>query len=487
MAAIALVPRAADGLGVRAIDAEHATPKNDVRRPQRSGQQARPSRGSRTVGLTAWAIGCVFAVSVSLVLAFSQPLHAAEDDATGSFLNPFPEGDVYQVTVLGDGFAYGLHEGLIEALGTDPRLSIRREVLPAPTIMTSNFDNKVTDLDRDLNADPVNIAIVMIGESDRVALRSSTGRRVPAGSPEWLAEYARRVDVLMKTVKRRNAGVYWVGLPILARGDANEQAQRMNDVLRERAYLNGFKYIDAYAGFSDEAGGYSAYGPDLQGKIRVLRQGDGVSFTGAGNRKLAHFVEKDLRRDLNQARANRTIPLLGSEDEQVKVNPDNAVKTPSPSSPAAAGGPPPPTVKATANDGSVSGTTPSPTGDQKADNGKITLTVAGAGGRDEKQTIEIVRPAIPASVVALMSRREGSSQLGDLMVEQISGGLTLMSSITPSGNRVRGKLSPTQAPYFRLLVKGERLVPKPGRADDTSWQRPDTSSNTNRIKTSPSG
>ena len=68
-----------------------------------------------------------------------------------------------------------------------------------------------------------------------------------------------------------------------------------------------------------------------------------------------------------------------------------------------------------------------------------------------------------------MARREGSGQRGDLLVDRIAGGLTLISSITPSDGKDRGKLSPTQAPYFRLLVKGERLQPKPGRADDVTW------------------
>ncbi len=403
-------------------------------------------RQSTLAGLLAVPVAVVLTVLAMMFAA--APMLAADDDATGSFLTPFPDGDVYQVSVLGDGFATGLLEGLVEAIGQDTRLSIQRRVRDVPTIMSADFDSKVADLERELATEPLNIAVVMVGESDRVALRSSTGRRVPSGSPEWLVEYGRRVDLLMKVIKRKNPGVYWVGLPILARGDANEQAQKMNDVLRERAYLNSFKYIDAYAGFSDEANGYSAYGPDLQGKIRVLRQGDGVSFTGAGNRKLAHFVEKELRRDLNQARANRTIPLLGSEEEQVKVNPDNAVKTPAPSSPAAitAAASSPPTVKAAPTDGSAPGSTTNATGDQKADNSRITLNVIGASGREEKQTLDIVRPAIPASVVALMARREGSGQIGDLMVDQISGGLTLMSSITPSGNRSRGKLSPTQAP-----------------------------------------
>ncbi len=41
----------------------------------------------------------------------------------------------------------------------------------------------------------------------------------------------------------------------------------------------------------------------------------------AGNRKLAHFVERDLRRDVKQAQAARSVPLLGSAEEQAKINP----------------------------------------------------------------------------------------------------------------------------------------------------------------------
>ncbi len=193
-----------------------------------------------------------------------------------------------------------------------------------------------------------------------------------------------------------------------------------------------------------------------------------MHFTEAGSRKLAHFVEKELRRDLNQAKTERTVPLAGAEVEQAKINPDNAVTVTAPSSPAAnekaaAGEPKKPLVTAPAD----------PSGDQKADNGKISLKVMGAGGHEETQTLEIVRPSIPASVVSLMARRGGSGQMGDLLIDQVAGGMTLMNSITPSGQKGPGKLSPSQAPYFRLLVKGERLTPKPGRADDLMWSKPE--------------
>jgi hypothetical protein len=63
--------------------------------------------------------------------------------------------------------------------------------------------------------------------------------------------------------------------------------------------------------------------------------------------------------------------------------------------------------------------------------------------------------------------------MGDILVDQIPGGLTVMSSIVPPrGADGRRRLSPTQTPYFRVFERGERLVPKPGRADDVSWPRP---------------
>lgn len=408
---------------------------------------------------------------IAAVLLGWAGARAADDDTGGSFLNPFPEGEVYKVLVVGDDFADGLLSGLAESFGNDSRLELPKQIRPLSGIMSSKFDNKAAEFAQAMANEKADIVVVMVGDSDRVTLRTSDNRRVAVMSPEWRTEYVRRLDKIMKAVKIKNAGVYWVGLPNLSRPIANDQAQGMNEVIRERAYQNGFRYIDAFAGFTDESGSYSAYGPDLAGKIRVLRQGDGVHFTDAGNAKLAHFVEKEMRRDLNRAKADRSIPLAGNEAEQALINPENAVKSPAPSSPAAAEKPAQEEKKTL-----ISAPVADPSGDVAADNAKISMVVTGNNGRPETVSLEIVRPPIPASVVALMTRRQASGQMGDQLVDQIGDGLTLMNSVTPSGQKGPGKLSPSQAPYFRLLVKGERLQPKPGRADDFTWQKPDTSS-----------
>lgn len=418
--------------------------------------------------------GRIAAIAAMMLAAGSVALPVASvrafDDTAASFLNPFPEGEIYQISVIGDSFANGVLDGLVDGIGTDTRLNIRRKVIGLSGIMRGDFQDTAADFSGNVAREPINIAVVMTGERDRISIRDARGRRVAVGSPDWVAEYQRRLDRLMKELKNKNVAVYWVGLPNFSRIEANEQAQVMNETIRERAYLNGFKYIDASAGFSDESGGYSAYGPDLEGKIRVLRSPDGMHFTAAGNKKLAHFVEKEIRRDIAQAKQNRDVPLLGGAAEQALVNPENMNKAPAPSSPAAdAKGAQAPLIKAQKTVAATPSSSTSASGDQKADNSRITLRLAGANGRDASEQIEIVRPAIPASVVALMARRESSGQPGDLLVDQIDGGVTLMTSISPSGQQMRGKSAPTQAPYFRLLVKGERLVPKPGRADDLEW------------------
>ena len=122
---------------------------------------------------------------------------------------------------------------------------------------------------------------------------------------------------------------------------------------------------------------------------------DGVNFTDAGNRKLAHFVEKELRSDLIQAKANRNIPLLGAEAEQAKINPGNAVKTPAPSSPVAAAEqqaekrPSFAVRHSTVRRRRRRACRPAI---KRVDNGKIVLKVVGSNGREETQTIEIVGP-----------------------------------------------------------------------------------------------
>jgi hypothetical protein len=279
--------------------------------------------------------------------------------------------------------------------------------------------------------------------------------------------------------------VYWVGLPIMRRPELNDTAQLINDVVRERAYLNGIKYIDITAHFADELGNYTPYGPDVAGKQRLVRDVDGVLFTWSGYRKLAHFVEREIKRDLTLARSERSIPLAGSEAEQKRIaalrprapGPDAGWKgSVSTAKEPAAGRE---TAKRPPKAAAPAPVPPAADGpsEPKADHGRITLKTIAAGGREETVTLELPRPAIPAAVLQLITRKDTGdrpSPMGDALTDDVGGGLVVQSSVTPLSTGPGGprKAVPGQ-PYYQVWVKGERLPPRPGRSDDFTWPRPD--------------
>jgi uncharacterized protein len=415
---------------------------------------------------------------LALVLAGSS---AAQEEPSGiSYITPFPEGDVYKLQAYGDGFAEGLLNGLVEGFAGDARLQVSRKHRQLLGLTRFEFDDEMK-AEESPGREAFHIVVVMIGLADRNHIRTSPRDRALWGTDEWRNEYGRRVDRFIKTLKRRGAAVYWVGQPVMRRTDLNEAAQTMNEVVREKTYLNGAKFIDIQAHFADDGGNFAPYGPDITGKQRLLREADGVLFSYFGYRKLAHFVEQEIKRDLLQAKNERAIPLAGSEAEQKRVN---SLKRTPPSGDGSWQG-----TVAVSKDGKAGPQKAAPqvrdapvadtSNDQRADNGRITLKSVGANGREESVTIDILRPAIPSAVIALMTRKdtgERPSQMGDVVGDEVGGGLVALSSITPSGivpGTTRRVTAPSLSPYYTVLIKGERPVPKPGRADEFTWPRVD--------------
>jgi hypothetical protein len=447
------------------------------RRPERL---IMPTAALATIRLSAWTgLGRVLmrfvACVLVLALAVASPVIAAEDDASASgtsYLPLYPPGDLYQIQVIGDGLSYGLQSGLTEAFRGDPRIQVKPKVIEFYSLMRGGFGEDWSDVESAVSKEQPTVAVVIFQPMERISIRIAN-KKFWIDSEEWRAEFGRQVDVMMKAMKQRRIAVYWVSMPNVRRAESNEDVQTLNEIIREKALVNGIKYIDAYQGFTDEAGGYSAMGPDLTGKIRVLREPNGINFTEAGNRKLAHFVEREVKRDLVQARKDRTIPLAGGESEQQAIAAARQAQVQAQAKPVR------PAATTAASSATDTPATAGGAGEQKADNGRISLALVGTSGREDVVTVELLRPAIPASVLALVNKRdvaERATNLGDLLIDKIPGGLIVMSSITPAadgGTGVRSRLPPTQTPYFRVMVKGERMPVKADRADDVAWPRPE--------------
>jgi hypothetical protein len=310
------------------------------------------------------------------------------------------------------------------------------------------------------------VAVVMFGANDaQAAKKDGTWHKV--GTEAWREVYGKRVEDFIKQLRAAKIATYWVGLPIMRSPGQTTDAEILNEVYREKAFINGAKFVDVWNGFADESGRFSPYGPDLDGQARRMRADDGMHFTMRGNVKLAHYVEKDLRKDLNAAKQERNVPLAGSEEEQAKLSgggsasarPAPAAQTPAASSPGQAA---PPVFGAM---GAASG------------QGEGQHTPAPPMQEIQVGDISVVRPAISDSSLKAAAQSAASSGAGmqdaETITDALPGGLTAVATLSVTTDlsltSSRPRLPLSQRPYYRVLIKGEQLKAKSGRADDYAW------------------
>jgi uncharacterized protein len=137
--------------------------------------------------------------------------------------------------------------------------------------------------------------------------RSANGL-VEFRNERWIELYNKKIDEMIGVLKSRGVPVLWVGLPAVRGAKATSDALFLDSLYREGAAKAGITYVDVWDGFVDEAGRFLQQGPDFEGQIRRLRSYDGVYFTKAGARKLAHYVEREITRLLAGRSAPITLP-----------------------------------------------------------------------------------------------------------------------------------------------------------------------------------
>jgi len=263
------------------------------------------------------------------------------------------------IVVMGDAMADWLAYGLEDAFADSPEIAvIRKNKLHSGLL---RYEAK-GDLDwwhvaRDLlTQEKANFVVMMLGVSDRQNIRVSDlakeadkkrkekdnttksasdkdaqskdqaddeqdsiatpetqpGKRasgvIEFRTDQWAAIYSKRIDETIAALKSKGVPVFWVGLPSIRGTKSTADAVYLNDLYRARAERAGVIYIDIWDGFVDEAGKYSNFGPDYEGQMRRLRLSDGVFFTKSGALKLAHYVEREIRRQMNGRVAPIAIP-----------------------------------------------------------------------------------------------------------------------------------------------------------------------------------
>jgi hypothetical protein len=276
------------------------------------------------------------------------------------------------IMVFGDSMADWLAFGLEQAYADNPEIGILRRHRTSSGLIRTEGRNDPRGEYPDwpvaakemIAAQKPKFVVMMIGMNDRRQIKEApqpvrakpapaaspdaidpaageldTPERAPATAPEapasrgnktfefrtdaWSEAYIRRIDDTIAALKSAGVPIFWVGLPPLrSQRAAAADIPFLNDLYRSRADKAGIVYVDVWDGFVDEDGRFTTSGPDFEGQTRRLRTGDGVYFTQAGARKLAHFVEREIDRWLSARAVTAALPV-----EEPKAAPEVALAT----------------------------------------------------------------------------------------------------------------------------------------------------------------
>ena len=203
------------------------------------------------------------------------------------------------VDVFGDALGQQLANGLDDALSDRAEVGVLHKARGSSGLVSAEIVDWPKTIDALLDGkDRIDVAVMMIGSNDRQAIQDD-GKSFAVGSNEWSAIYRKRVLAIDEAFRKKGVPLIWVGVPIIKNSDFADDMAAFNDIYREAAAKTGATYVDTWEAFSDDNGDFNAFGPDINGQTVRLRAADGIYFTRAGARKLAHFVEAHVRRDLD--------------------------------------------------------------------------------------------------------------------------------------------------------------------------------------------
>lgn len=218
-----------------------------------------------------------------------------------------PAGPPFVIAVFGDNVSQLLAQGLAEAYAGRANVTVLRRTRETSGLVREDFHDWPKAAQDFLNSDQkIDMAVMMVGSNDRQAIREGAAS-FETLSPRWREVYAARASAFAEAFRRKNVPLVWVGMPVMKNERLSTDLVQMNEIYREAATKAGGSYVDVWEAFADERNRFSLHGPDVNGHTTRLRTGDGVHFTRAGARKLAFFVEGDVKKLLDRRKAPEPV------------------------------------------------------------------------------------------------------------------------------------------------------------------------------------
>jgi hypothetical protein len=208
----------------------------------------------------------------------------------------------FTIAVMGDSLSDGLWGSLYRRYVKFRKLVVvERHGVNSAGFTAHNFERDFEKVAKQ----PVDLIIFMVGANDRQRAFSVTNARHWARfrSDQWFAIYRQNVDRFLDLVQSKKIPLIWVGLPIMRKADASEDARMMNGIFSQLVALHDDTFIDIWRTTADGKGSFDPYIKDSKGRERRFRADDGIHFTEYGYDHVARYVMKVAQEKLPQFQA----------------------------------------------------------------------------------------------------------------------------------------------------------------------------------------
>lgn len=256
------------------------------------------SAGCRTVRIARGKVRARTALRLSRAGRWTVTQAAAFTTAVASRRVEVRHGARYRVLVTGDSMVYGI----IDVLGRSVRETggiLQGDPHPGTGITRPSLLRWPDHAARSVRAQRPDASVVFLGAAvDTLPLAVDGGRRVDCCGPDWVGEYTRQVREMMGAYLRDGSAlVFWVLLPAPRDPARVGSHDAINRAIRAAAatFPDGVRTVDIGPAISP--GGIYREEAMYRGRLRVIREPDGIHLANAGVHLATEVILRAMRRE----------------------------------------------------------------------------------------------------------------------------------------------------------------------------------------------
>ena len=225
------------------------------------------------------------------------PAQANAEPAAPAGKTPIQLGENDRVLLIGDSMMQSLAPHIQRELLARHHIKSINRGKPSSGLRYPDYYNWPEHLATQLEENPdVRLIIVLLGANDPQDTPNPAApeQKLNFGTPEWENYYRGEIRKILQTAAARGAKTLWIGPPLMKAPKYSKKITYLDGLIADEVEKAQQHYQNTNRLFAKADGSYTAFLPDERGKPVAVRKGDGIHFTGPGEKILTRYIIEQI-------------------------------------------------------------------------------------------------------------------------------------------------------------------------------------------------